>query len=978
MLALASCIREDLTPAVTSDGDNIVLDFGIVVPEAQTATKSISAPAITSLTVVAFDEYGYFVAAADASPVNGWDVSSATETEFTVSLPQSASARKLHFIANGPAANTFSYGAETDIMTGLVSEGGNDAYWQTLQVSSLLVQDQSSLNEAMQSIPMIRNYAKVRIGTVAGSFTLTGYALINVPTSGTMVPYNMDSGSFQDYEDDGVGKEYTALKTAGYSGFMPENVGFAVNVADNLANINWITGTAGAYTYESSADCETALLVRGKYSGSQTETYYKVAIYDEACGIHDILRNIEYVVNITNVAGAGYATAIEAAKSVAGNNISVSTSTKNLLNISDGTQRLYVEYTAKRVVSTDPFTLKYKFLPSSTSSAVNKQHPVGGTPSAGEPITITRKTTSEDGTAVIDTMTGDGSSVDGDGFSTLTITPQSTLPNGSDVWSEEITIKSTYNNVVLSRTVTLYMLNPYVMSVSCSPKIVEAAMGKDVLVNINLPLTLPPEVFPLVFDLEADAMSLYPNTTATATDILGQPISMPVVSGTSIIPNKASGSSTFHFQRTLSKEEYDALVTNTSNSTVAVPCYFRTNVAANAATVHVYNEYFNPASDFFINEDSNLIDGGYYGAGNEVKLVFLASEAGEYTISSNTLVTKAVNYTETLAANQVYEKSLYTADWATKVTVSVDGPVDYSLEGETRNKLAMKAKSIIVNGAEYTGYTTYGVYMSEADAKALTNSIGAAVSTDMKSNAGSLLVKENLDQTTKLFFSYTYGSNVYVANAEAKALHEGAVLTFTQYEMPLSMQVEFGDGADRYGSGQAFTLTFTTNKTGTYVINSMNFAIENVSTNAEFEMTAGVPVTVNCTSTTWSDKATITIQCNETVTGENSQTFTGPDRNKLYIKPSSVTASTGNSLQDVKMSTTTITSNNWSNVSTIATFSLDELRAGVEVEINNLNSTTTYYFAYRYGNGGNRTYRYESMTAENLANGTAMSFGSSY
>lgn len=603
MLALASCILEDLTPAVTSDGDNIVLDFGIVVPEAQTATKSISAPAITSLTVVAFDEYGYFVAAADASPVNGWDVSSATETEFTVSLPQSASARKLHFIANGPAANTFSYGAETDIMTGLVSEGGNDAYWQTLQVSSLLVQDQSSLNEAMQSIPMIRNYAKVRIGTVAGSFTLTGYALINVPTSGTMVPYNMDSGSFQDYEDDGVGKEYTALKTAGYSGFMPENVGFAVNVADNLANINWITGTAGAYTYESSADCETALLVRGKYSGSQTETYYKVAIYDEACGIHDILRNIEYVVNITNVAGAGYATAIEAAKSVAGNNISVSTSTKNLLNISDGTQRLYVEYTAKRVVSTDPFTLKYKFLPSSTSSAVNKQHPVGGTPSAGEPITITRKTTSEDGTAVIVTMTGDGSSVDGDGFSTLTITPQSTLPNGSDVWSEEITIKSTYNNVVLSRTVTLYMLNPFVMSVSCNPARVPSVVGSDVDLNINVSSTLPPEIFPLVFDIESEAMSIYPNTTSKAVNCLGEVISMPVVSGQSIIPAKVDGNNTFHFQRTLTRAEYDQLVTDAGEDaqTVSVPCYFRTNVAASATTVYVYNEYFNLANCAFTN-----------------------------------------------------------------------------------------------------------------------------------------------------------------------------------------------------------------------------------------------------------------------------------------------------------------------------------------------------------------------------------------
>lgn len=728
MLALASCIREDLTPAVMSDGDNIVLNFGIVVPEAQTATKSISAPEITSLTVVAFDEYGYFVDAADAEAVNGWGVSSTTATQFKVSLPQSASARKLHFIANGPAASTFSYGAETDIMTGLVSTGGNDAYWHTLQVPSLLVQDKSSLNSAMQKIPMIRNYAKVRIGSVVGSFNLTGYALINVPISGTMVPYNMHSGSFQDYEDGGVGKEYTALKEDGYSGFMPENVGFAVNVDDNLANIDWIESTAavdgvypGAYTYESSADCETALLVRGKYSGSQTETYYKVAIYDEACGIHDILRNIEYVVNITNVAGAGYASAIEAAKSVAGNNISVSIATKNLLNISDGTQRLYVEYTAKRVVSTDSFTLKYKFLPSSTSSAVNKQHPVGGTPSASEPITITRKTTSEDGTAVIVTMTGDGSSVDGDGFSTLTITPQSTLPDGSNVWSEEITIKSTYSDVVLSRTVTLYMLNPYVMSVSCNPARVASVVGSDVDLNINVSSTLPPEIFPLVFDIESEAMSIYPNTTSKAVNCLGEVISMPVVSGQSIIPQKASGSSTFHFQRTLTRPEYEKLVTDAGNGaqTVSVPCYFRTNVAASATTVYVYNEYFNLASCSFTNFEAKTFTNLAYPngvkavQGSETVFTFTMPTADPVNVTLTGLepgdnethlvaATRAdgtYTFTPSASGNQTLTLKTIYASGTVSVELEADA-YDYaraSLSAEQVNRIVISTASVAYN-----------------------------------------------------------------------------------------------------------------------------------------------------------------------------------------------------------------------------------------------------------------------------------------
>lgn len=815
MLVLASCIQKDLTPAVTSDGDNILLNFGIVVPEAQTATKSISAPAITSLTVVAFDEYGYFVAAADAAPVNGWGVSSTTATQFKVSLPQSASARKLHFIANGPAASTFSYGAETDIMTGLVSEGGNDAYWQTLQVSSLLVQDQNSLNASMQNIPMIRNYAKVRIGSVVDSFNLTGYALINVPTSGTMVPYNTDSGSFQDYENGGVGLEYAALKTAGYTGFMPENVAFAVNVDDQLADINWITNTAavngvypGAYTYESSADCETSLLVRGKYSGSQTDTYYKVAIYDADCGTHDILRNIEYVVNITNVAGAGYSTALEAARSDAGNNISVSTKTKNLLNISDGTQRLYVEYTAKRVVSTEPFTLKYKFMPNSTT-VQNKLHPqegfdygTPGNPSDGEPITITRRITSEDGTAVITDMaiTNQGQDKDADGFSTITITPQSSLPT-SGVWSEEIIITSTYQNVVLSRTVTLYMLNPYVMTVTCDERVANQA-GQDVDVNIVLPSSLPDEIFPLVFDIEAAKMSIYPNTTSKAVNILDEVISMPVVSGKSIIPAKANGSSTFHFQRTLTKEEYDALESAAGESaqTVAVPCYFRTNIGESATAIYVYNEYFNLANCSFVTYGARYFtnlafpNGVKATVGSPTTFTFSMPTTDQVTVTltglepaDNTqlVATRADGtYTYTPTASGTQTLNLKTTDdgsTTVKVELAADA-ADYAptyLDANQANSIIIPANTFTFKlGSSNHSQRTIDVYLDESYSSSIKTYSG--VNSGAK-NSSELDLGDQVTTSSRIYFQYSSSSgNKYRASATVQQLLDGVQLTFSK------------------------------------------------------------------------------------------------------------------------------------------------------------------------------------------------------
>ena len=189
VLALVSCVMEDITPYVQNGNDeNMVLDFSIVVPEAQTATKSFADPEIESLTVIVFDEYGYLVQAVPAEAVNGWGATSA-ETKFKVTLLQSASPRTLHFVANCPvAANAFEYGAETDIMSGLITTDTNDAYWQKLSFNSLLEQNKTSINTAMTKIPMIRNFAKISLGNVVNTFQVTGYALINVPESGTVAP----------------------------------------------------------------------------------------------------------------------------------------------------------------------------------------------------------------------------------------------------------------------------------------------------------------------------------------------------------------------------------------------------------------------------------------------------------------------------------------------------------------------------------------------------------------------------------------------------------------------------------------------------------------------------------------------------------------------------------------------------------------------------------------------------------------------
>lgn len=788
VLALASCVMEDITPYVQNGNDeNMVLDFSIVVPEAQTATKSFAAPKIESLTVVVFDEYGYLVQAVPATAVNGWGVTSA-ETKFKVNLLQSASPRTLHFVANCPVApDAFEYGAETDIMSSLITTGTNDAYWQTLSFDNLLEQSKPSIITAMTKIPMIRNFAKITLGNVVNTFEVTGFALIKVPKSGTVVPYNEETGGFQAYS---ASTDYAALKTAKYAGFMPDGV----EINDAVPATAWIEpvtkddGTidyGAAYTYESTYGNGTAVIIRGKYDGGN-ETYYKVDLYDAVNENYDILRNIEYKINITNVVGPGYGSAESAATNVAGNNISNSIDTENLLNISDGKQRLFVEYTSKRVVSTADFTLKYKFIPTATSDPVNVI--ASGNPTDTAPIKITRVITSEDAVTPVVTdwdvvVNASGNVVlDSEGYATITLKPQQQMPGDrSTVWSEDFIISSTYKGVTLSRKVKLYMVNPYEMDVVCSPQKVSATQGAPVTVYTRIPHDLPVDIFPLVFDIEAEKLTLYPNTAAQ--NVLGQTIVMPVVTDESVNPDNSDYS--FYFQRTLTLAEYEKLVENAAGATtVDVPSYFFTNTSHSASKVFVRNTYF------------------------------------------------------------------------------------------------------------------------------------------------------------------------------------GTEVSYFDDDAPLQMNVTFsGDGLKRYGAGQTFALTFSATKTGKYVITSKNFTIDGVSANVEFDMTDGIPVTVNCSYDDWSTAASITIEYKGAdASGEtNPQIWTGPTRNVLYIPAGNL------QLSSSMNRTATLYANGSSTGSTI-TYSNSTLNSAASITVNNLAQDAKLHMVYTVRAGwSTTTYKSTEFTAQKAA-----------
>lgn len=732
MFALTACISEDLPQPQQTDGDNIELNFSVTIPEAGSVTRgTLGGPTITSLTVVVFDDKGYFVDARSAAnptnattATNGWGVTSA-ETNFTVELPQSSSPRILHFVAN-KSPEDFTFGTETAIMTELTTslrasgdtQSNEDAYWQRVEVPNLLVQDATTLSNTLKKIPLVRNFAKIKIGEVPDNFTVTGFALINTPTSGTVAPYNVNEGCFEPYweasGDNKVGKDYSDLKDANYDAFMPVNVAFGsqpTSTGDGgltYSPYKNTDNTDGAlYTYESSYKNQTAVIIKG-HRDAASDTYYKVELYDATNGNYDVLRNVEYTININNVVGEGYSTAKEAADNVGGNNISNSIATQSLLNISDGTQRLYVEYTSKRVMeASTPFTLKYRFTTNGKATNVtynNKIITTSGSESDDNCyLTITRTKTSEDETAVLtDVDTSGHDTQDSDGWSILTLTPKAEMPDGNEVWSEDLIITSKCNGVTLSRTVKLYMLNPYDMSVECNPsKVANNDINQPVTVNTIIPANLPSDIFPLVFDIEAAKLSLYPDPDAT--DVLGHTIVMPVVSGPSIIPSSSKNS--FYYQRTLTYAEYEKLVENAGEATtVAIPSYFLTNMKNSATKVYVHNNYFGTIYGAFDNYTAmwsgDLVS---YGVNKSGVFTFNTTDTSPVTITlSNAIVT---SLGDGITANG---DGTYTATGQTSYTINITvtgwGDVPYAtLTGDgyvsarakaTRNKLTIPANSL--------------------------------------------------------------------------------------------------------------------------------------------------------------------------------------------------------------------------------------------------------------------------------------------
>ena len=649
IFALVSCVSEDLPQtSIPQEGDKVTLTFGVQIPEAGVATRSMAVPAITSLNLLVFDQNGYLVETAQAY-VGGstlWDdktspsdAANKQPQPFTVTLTKTSAYRAIHFVANAAVSGLADFGHEDALIPSLVSTGDADAYWQRMEFANGIASDSGTKLDNNTVVPLVRNFAKVTVAENLSNFVLEGFVVMNTRSEGTVAAYNARERKFAKFVNGTTARAYSAM--------IAEYNGFEAGVQQDTKPADAAFTTGAKYVRETAAGATDGtnpyIIVKGKWVASGTPTdqteskYYRLDFVNAGgtSGLAAILRNFSYNFTITSVEKAGMSLDEVMNATEGENNLSFQEATQSLLNISDGTGQLFVSATNVTLVSNEPYILMYKYVPNISTGAIDN-----GSASYSRKGTYAEKESAfiEDDKYII----GSGTVA-----SLITETSDPALKAYYQEFSDYNYIKlqprdpqpNTLNDVIvitggeLAREVRFKLqqkinmtVEAYDGNVGVEDNEVARATGEKVWVDITIPANLSQYIFPLEFEIEAGALSIYPDANPNTNVTTAERNNMPVRTGATIIPGQSGN--TFRFVRTLSLAEYNALKTAANGAeTVTFTSQFKTNKAANESQVYVANHYFNTGFD---------VDGGFENP-DLVYLTFNVKGGNNYNGSSRTI-----------------------------------------------------------------------------------------------------------------------------------------------------------------------------------------------------------------------------------------------------------------------------------------------------------------------------------------------------
>ena len=683
---------------------------------------------IETLHLIVFDENGMLVEVCEAKEHGSSDHDGhGGGKHYSVTLTVTEKPRIIHYVANCPV-NQVVYGHETSIIGNMFVDRNNSegaetvyevSYWARIEVPYILVVEEikeeqdgtkkkvlslvDDIKDLFMHVPLLRNYAEITVTQNEDdkTFDVLGFTVYNLLDRGTVAPYNSNTQQFQSFFEYNNGEITKYLYPKMYKEFNYE--GHALTSAKLITDLVTVKEDGEDkvkefkmgepfYVYERKVSVMTDeeekwrespphIIIKARYSDDGDAVkdtdpiyYYKMDLVytekdehgSEEVKYYNILRNFMYDFNITEIHDVGYDSWEKAVAGAAGNNISGSSTTSKLTNISDNEGRLWVSYTDITLVTGNDVTFRYKYIPN--------YYGIEGSKYAKDEVQndlVTFSNIKGDVITGIDIATNDAS----DEWREVTIH----VNEPSDISQQQILYLKT-NNSNLNRQIRHTLRKKLTMEVECPPK-VKGNILEKVQVDIKLPLGMTEDMFPLVLNMETWDRTLSPDASKN---------SIPVTAGTSIVEGQVGESSYYYTVTITTFDAYKAL-TNRTFST-----YWLTNKADNASTFYVDNKYFNQASDSWLNyqyvfENASCTTSAL-GVDQNVTISFEMADGAinkPVTISlegmTYTGILGGVNYTNaTVVTYTPSSKNVSISGF--KTTTDVD-PVSFTLDADNYNIL---------------------------------------------------------------------------------------------------------------------------------------------------------------------------------------------------------------------------------------------------------------------------------------------------
>ena len=688
---------------------------------------------VETLHLIVFDENGMLVEICKAEKHNS------SSGYYTVTLTLTDEPRIIHYVANCPVDQVEYGHETSVIGNMYVDRNGSEgakttyetSYWARIEVPYILVEKKEidgtkvvslvdGIKDKFTNVPLLRNYAEITVTddpdeTKPKTFLFEGFTVYNLLDRGTVAPYNSNTQKFQSFtytnEETQKIKNYSYPQISGF-GYEGHALTSAKLITDFIRNdgenedgsIKFYNAGDPFYVYERKVSVMTDeeekwrvspphIIIMGRYkNGEELDPqkkdeypvyYYKMdLVYTEtdAAGFeeikyYNILRNFKYQFTITEIHGEGYTSLDEAVAGAAGNNISGSSSTSKLTNVSDNEGRLWVSHTDTTLVSNDAIVFRYKYIPNYYGTEGND---------------YTHNEVRND-LVRFENIVGDvitGITVDNnditkvgpwEGYRKVTIS----VKNPDNIIRQQLLSLKT-NSAHLNRQIRYTLRQKLTMEVECTPKVL-GSMKESVTVDIKLPIGMTDDMFPLMLNIETYDRTLSPDA------VLNGATGIPVTAGKSIIDeDDRRGTLSYYYTVTIPTMDAYKALPNDGNMKV-YSTYWLTNKANNASTIYVDNKYFNQAHDSWQNYQYTFSNASCtpsaVGVGEDVTISFnMDNDDNAYNSRLVTISLKGMTTSDGKTEYSFYPTSRTVRISGFKTTTATD-PVSFTLDADEYNIL---------------------------------------------------------------------------------------------------------------------------------------------------------------------------------------------------------------------------------------------------------------------------------------------------